>query len=108
MFNCMVKFIHFQKFNTADTTYKACKMLVLTTIYQLYTIYNTDTIFFGNIGFIYTYNNGVQGSCKKFCHWVQITSVLRFTKHIFITNLQSIPPILKHIFVTFLPVVKSR
>ena len=59
MFNCMVKFIHFQKFNTADTTYKACKMLVLTTIYQLYTIYNTNTIFFGNIGLIYTYNNGV-------------------------------------------------
>ena len=31
------------------------------------------------------------------------TSVLRFIKHIFITNLQSIPPLLKHIFVTFLP-----
>ena len=45
----------------------------------------------------------LQGSCKKFCHWVQITSVLRFIKHIFITNLQSIPPLLKHIFVTFLP-----
>ena len=29
--------------------------------------------------------------------------VLRFSKHIFITNLQSIPPLLKHIFVTFLP-----
>ena len=43
------------------------------------------------------------GSCKKFCHWVQITSVLRFIKHIFITNLQSIPLLLKHIFVTFLP-----
>ena len=39
------------------------------------------------------------GSCKKLCHWVQITSVLRFIKHIF----QSIPPLLKHIFVTFLP-----
>ena len=36
-------------------------------------------------------------------HWVRITSVLRFIKHIFITNLQSIPPLLKHIFVTFLP-----
>ena len=33
----------------------------------------------------------VRGSCKKFCHWVRITSVLRFIKHIFITNLQSIP-----------------
>ena len=38
-----------------------------------------------------------------FCHWVRITSVLRFIKHIFITNLQSIPPLLKHIFITFLP-----
>ena len=36
------------------------------------------------------------------CHWVLITSVLRFIKHIFISNLQSIPPLLKHIFVTFL------
>ena len=72
----------------------------------------------------------VRGSCKKFCHWVRISSVLRFIKHIFITkkgkrkvqgvpqsqtaafprpqeeeeiNLQSIPPLLKHIFVTFLP-----
>ena len=43
-------------------------------------------------------NGGVlRGSCKKFCHWVRITSVLRFIKHIFITNLQSIPPFLKHI-----------
>ena len=45
----------------------------------------------------------IRGSCKKFCHWVRITSVLRFIKHIFITNLQSIPDLLKHIFVTFLP-----
>ena len=45
----------------------------------------------------------LRGSCKKFCHWVRITSVLRFIKHIFTTNLQSIPPLLKHIFVTFLP-----
>ena len=44
----------------------------------------------------------LRGSCKKFCHWVRITSVLRFIKHIFIKNLQSIPPLLKHIFVTFL------
>ena len=29
--------------------------------------------------------------------------MLRFIKHIFITNLQSITPVLKHIFVTFLP-----
>ena len=29
--------------------------------------------------------------------------MLRFIKHIFITNLQSIPPLLKHISVTFLP-----
>ena len=42
----------------------------------------------------------LRGSCKKFCHRVRITSVLRFIKHIFITNLQSIPPLLKHIFVT--------
>ena len=47
--------------------------------------------------------NWVRGSCKKFCHWVRITSSLRIIKHIFITNLQSIPPLLKHIFVTFLP-----
>ena len=47
--------------------------------------------------------NRVRGSCKKFCHWVRITSVLRFIKHIFITNLRSIPPLLKQIFVTFLP-----
>ena len=45
----------------------------------------------------------IRGSCKKFCHWVRITSLLRFIKHIFITNLQSIPPLLKHIFVTYLP-----
>ena len=38
-----------------------------------------------------------------FCHLVRITSVLRFIKHIFITNIQSILPLLKHIFVTFLP-----
>ena len=51
----------------------------------------------------FLYNRQVRKSCKKFCHWVWITSVLRFIKHIFITNLQSIPPLLKHIFVTFLP-----
>ena len=45
----------------------------------------------------------VRGSCKKFCHWVRISSVLRFIKHIFITNHQSNPPLLKHIFVTVLP-----
>ena len=45
----------------------------------------------------------LRGSCKKFCHWIRITSVLRFIKHIFITNLQIILPLLKHIFVTFLP-----
>ena len=45
----------------------------------------------------------IRGSCKKFCHWVRITSVLRFIKHIFITNFQSIPPLLKQIFVAFLP-----
>ena len=45
----------------------------------------------------------IRGSCKKFCHRVWITSVLRFIKHSFITNLQSITPLLKHIFVTFLP-----
>ena len=49
----------------------------------------------------------LRGSCKKFCHWVRITSVLRFIKHIFITNLQSIPPLLKHIFVTFLLSLES-
>ena len=30
------------------------------------------------------------------------------SSNIFITNLQSIPPLLKHIFVTFYPVAKSR
>ena len=50
----------------------------------------------------------IWGSCKKFCHWVRITSVLRFLEHIFITNLQSIPPLLKHIFVTFLPSRKNQ
>ena len=49
------------------------------------------------------YNISERGSWKKFCHWVRITSVLRFIEHIFITNLQSIPLLLKHIFVTFLP-----
>ena len=44
---------------------------------------------------------GVRGSCKKFCHWVQITSVLRFIKHIFITNLQSIPPFTEMQFCNF-------
>ena len=44
-----------------------------------------------------------EDSAKKFCHWVRITSVLRFIEHISITNLRSIPPLLKHIFVTFLP-----
>ena len=34
--------------------------------------------------------------------------MLRFIKHIFITNLQSIPPLLKHIFVTFLPSRKKQ
>ena len=29
--------------------------------------------------------------------------MLRFIKHIFITNIQSIPVLLKHSFVTFLP-----
>ena len=48
-------------------------------------------------------NTKVRGSCKTFCHWVRITSVLRFITYMFITNLQSIPPLLKHIFVTFLP-----
>ena len=28
----------------------------------------------------------IRGSCKKFCHWVRITSVLRFIKHVFITK----------------------
>ena len=45
----------------------------------------------------------IRGSCKKFCHWVRITSVLPFIKHIFVTNLQSIPSLLKYSFVTFLP-----
>ena len=44
-----------------------------------------------------------EGPAKRFCHWFRITSVLRFIKHIFITNLQSIPLLLKHIFVTVLP-----
>ena len=43
-----------------------------------------------------------------FCHWVRITSVLRFIKLIFITNLQSIPLSLKHIFVTFLPSLEKQ
>ena len=50
----------------------------------------------------------IWGSCKKFCHSVWITSVLRFIKHIFITNNQSSPPLLKHIFVTFLPSRKKQ
>ena len=45
----------------------------------------------------------LRGSCKRFCHWVRITSVLRFIKHILITNLQRIPPLLKQVFETFLP-----
>ena len=56
-----------------------------------------------SLRFYYLDHLSVLGSCKKFCHWVRITSVLRFIKRIFFTNLQSIPPLLKHIFVTFLP-----
>ena len=41
------------------------------------------------------------GPAKNFV--TRITSVLRFIKHIFIKNLQSIPPLLKHMFVTFIP-----
>ena len=43
--------------------------------------------------FLYISSRALRGSCKKFCHWVRITSVLRFVKYIFITNLQSIPPL---------------
>ena len=39
---------------------------------------------------------------KKFCHWVWIILVLCFIKTYFITN-QSVSPLLKHIFVIFLP-----
>ena len=59
----------------------------------------------GNLGISFRSSTRV---LQKVCHWVRITSVLRFIKHIFITNLQSIPPLLKHIFVTFYPVAKSR
>ena len=33
----------------------------------------------------------LRGSCKKFCHLVWITSVLRIVKHIFITNFTVFP-----------------
>ena len=41
-----------------------------------------------------------EGPAKSF---VRITSVLHFIRQIFITNLQSIAPLLKQIFETFLP-----
>ena len=44
-----------------------------------------------------------EGPAKSFVTGFRIISLLRFIKHIFITNLQSIPPLLKHIFVNFLP-----
>ena len=50
----------------------------------------------------------IRGSCKTFCNWVRITSVLRFSKHIFITNRQNIPPSFKHSFVTFLPIREKQ
>ena len=33
----------------------------------------------------------VRGSCKKFCHWVRITSVLRFIKHILLQTFKYSP-----------------
>ena len=42
----------------------------------------------------------VRGSCKKFCHWFPISSVLRFIKY-FYYKPSKYPPLLKHIFVTF-------
>ena len=63
---------------------------------------NRTTTFQKWIGNLTPEVRDIRGSSKKFCHWVRITSVLRFIKHIFITNLQSIFPLLKHIFVTFL------
>ena len=33
----------------------------------------------------------IRGSCKKFCHWVQITSVLRFIKHILLQTFKIFP-----------------
>ena len=49
----------------------------------------------------------VRGSCKMFCHWVRITSVLRFIKHILLQTFKY-SPVLKHIFVTFLPSRKKQ
>ena len=33
----------------------------------------------------------IRGSCKKFCHWVLITSVLRFIKHILLQTFKVFP-----------------
>ena len=33
----------------------------------------------------------VRGSCKMFCHWVRITSVLRFIKHILLQTFKVFP-----------------
>ena len=44
-----------------------------------------------------------EGPAKKFCRWVRITSVLRFLSNIFLSQTEGLPPLLKHIFVTFLP-----
>ena len=72
-------------------------------------IMNYITCFLSFVAFVV--KNNVQiydGPAKGFGHWVRITSVLRFIKHIFITNLQSVPPLLKHIFVTFLSSRKKQ
>ena len=64
----------------------------------------------GMVGIIFPYKGPRKGSYVLTCTRV-LQKVLSLDwdyfsatfYHIFITNLQSIPPLLKHIFVTFLP-----
>ena len=79
-----------------------CPLLMVSKIFYVYRFQNWGTHVKGNLKRFSVFRSDIRESCKKFCHWVRITSVLRFIQHIFITNIQSIPPLLKHIFVTFL------
>ena len=67
-------------------------MLLYTKIPSCYYLKNHAVIYLETSPALHKipYHNVIRGSCKKFCHCVRITSVLRFIKHIFITNLQSI------------------
>ena len=54
------------------------------------------------LGHAIIYHSTIRGSCKKFCHWVRITLVLRFITYLYYKP-SKYSPLLKHIFLTFLP-----